>query len=93
VVVASRIADTSSLVAMEAAACGVPVLALRHGALPEIVAQGESGWLGDSVAELADAAARLDAIEAAACRARAERLFDGRRMAREYASLYARLAA
>ncbi len=91
-VIPSRIAETSSLAAMEAAACGVPVLALRRGALPEIVAEGESGWLGDSDGELAEAVPRLDAIAPAACRARAARLFGADRMAAEYRALYRALA-
>ena len=33
--------ETSSLVAMEAMACGTPVIAIRRGAFPEIVAHGE----------------------------------------------------
>ncbi len=93
VLIPSRIAETSSLAAMEAAAAGVPVLALRRGALAEVVTHGETGWLADSDAGLAAAAARLEAIAPAACRARAKRLFCGRRMALEYAALYAQLAA
>jgi glycosyltransferase involved in cell wall biosynthesis len=49
------------LVAVEAAAAGVPVVASRLGALPEIVSDGETGLLvrpGDADA-LADALRRL----------------------------------
>jgi glycosyltransferase involved in cell wall biosynthesis len=93
VLIPSRIAETSSLVAMEAAACGVPVLALRRGALPEVVAHGDTGWVADSGAELADAARRLGDFSAARCRQWAEEHFDSRRMAGEYAALYRHMAA
>lgn len=93
VVIPSLVEETSSLVAMEAAACGVPVLALRRGALPEIVEHGQTGWIADSVEELAEAASRLEAIDTGRCRERAERRFCARRMCAEYARLYRRLAA
>lgn len=92
VVIPSRIAETSSIAAMEAAASGVPVLAAPIGALPEVVADGETGFVGDD-ARLAEAAARhLPAINPRACRQRVERNFDARRMTAAYAGLYRRLA-
>ncbi len=50
--------ETSSLVAMEAMACGTPVIAMRRGAFPEIVAHGETGFIVDDVHEMAAAVAR-----------------------------------
>ncbi|MGH9482843.1 MAG: glycosyltransferase [Terriglobales bacterium] len=91
VIVPSQIAETSSLVAMEAAAVGVPTLATRRGALPEIVIEGETGWLADTPEEFAAAVARLDAIAPAACRLLAERAFDARPMVAAYARLYRQL--
>ncbi|HUX67051.1 MAG TPA: glycosyltransferase [Terriglobales bacterium] len=93
VVIPSQIEETSSLVAMEAAASGVPVLALRRGALPEIIAQGETGWLADDPEALGAAVPRLAELSPAACRARAERYFDADRMAADYLALYRRLAS
>ncbi len=92
VVIPSQAEETSSLVAMEAAACGRPVLAWRSGALGEIVREGETGWLGNSLDELAAAARRLHRIEACACRRHAIAWFDARRMAADYFALYQRLA-
>ncbi len=46
--------ETSSLVAMEAMACGTPVIAARRGAFPEIVAHGETGFVVDDVNAMAD---------------------------------------
>jgi glycosyltransferase involved in cell wall biosynthesis len=54
---------------IEALACGTPVVARPCGAVPEIVVDGETGWLGDTVRELADAVRRVDRIDRARCRA------------------------
>ena len=90
--VPSQIDETSSLVAMEAFACGTPVVAFRAGALPELVEHGVTGWLVDDVAAMATAIHDCAKLDARACRAAAERRFDARRMAREYLGLYRRIA-
>ncbi len=61
-------------VAVEALACGVPVIAYRRGGPSEIVTDGETGWLvePDQVAELVAAVDKLGQIDRAACRRRAE---------------------
>lgn len=86
--VPSLAAETSSLVAMEAAACGTPVIAFRAGALPEIVRDGVTGFLVDGVTDMADAIGRASAIEPAACRAEAASRFDARRMTGAYLDRY-----
>lgn len=61
-------------VAIEALACGVPVIAYRRGGPKEIVQSGQSGWLvePDSVTGLVQAIAQLDQIDRAECRRYAE---------------------
>ncbi|MBD2020371.1 glycosyltransferase family 4 protein [Leptolyngbya sp. FACHB-36] len=61
-------------VAIEALACGVPVIAYRRGGPAEIVRDGETGWLvePDSVEGLVAAIARLDELDRRACRQQAE---------------------
>lgn len=61
-------------VAIEALACGVPVIAYRRGGPAEIVMDGKTGWLvqPDSVEGLVEAIARLDQIDRAACRQQVE---------------------
>jgi UDP-glucose:tetrahydrobiopterin glucosyltransferase len=61
-------------VAIEALACGVPVIAYRRGGLAEIVRDGESGWLvePDHVLGLVQAIARVGEIDRQACRQQAE---------------------
>ena len=85
--------ETSSLVAMEALSCGVPVIAYRSGALPEIVEDGVTGLLVDDVAGMADAIGRVGAIDPAACRQAAVERFALERTTAAYLDLYRRLAA
>lgn len=85
----SRAQETTSLSAMEALSVGTPVIAYRSGALAEIVEDGVTGYLVDSVEEMADAIRRVDQIRSEDCRAAAERRFSRDRMVRDYFDLYA----
>jgi glycosyltransferase involved in cell wall biosynthesis len=83
--------ETSSLVAMEALACGTPVVAFPAGALAEIVEPGVTGFLVDDTEQMAEAipaAARLDREH---CRAVARRRFPVERMVARYFVLYHQL--
>lgn len=90
--VPSLVAETSSLVAMEAASCGTPVIAFRTGALPGVVEDGRTGFLVDDAAGMADALRRVDALDPEECRAVARRRFSHERMAAEYLARYEMLA-
>jgi len=81
------------LVAVEAQASGTPLIATRFGALPEIVRDGETGFLVDTVDEAVQACARLASISPEACRDNVERRFSVDAMAAGYASVYERLTA
>ena len=85
--------ETSSLVAMEAMACGTPVIAVRRGAFPEIVAHGKTGFIVDDVREMASAVAGLSEIDPAKCSWRVEEMFSAQRMARDYERIYHRVVA
>jgi glycosyltransferase involved in cell wall biosynthesis len=93
VLVPSRIAETSSLVAMEALAAGVPVIAYPAGALPEIVEHGHTGFIAEDVPSMARAIRDAHEIDPEDCRRAARERFSAARMVREYLSLYERLAA
>ncbi len=84
--------DSSSLVSMEALACGTPVIAMNSGALPEIVEHGKTGFIVDSE-EMADAIALVGRIDPAVCRGTAIERFSSDRMVQEYLDLYERLIA
>ena len=89
--VPSLVPETSSLVAMEAAACGTPVIALRSGALPEIVEHGRTGFIVDDLDAMTDAIARVDTIDPDVCRAVARERFSQTRMIDRYLARYAEL--
>jgi glycosyltransferase involved in cell wall biosynthesis len=90
--VPSLVDETSSLVAMEALACGTPVVALRRGALGDIVDHGVTGYVVDGVAAMTRAIADAGAIDRRACRAAAEARFDARTTARAYLDMYRRVS-
>ncbi len=87
----SLAAETSSLVAMEAASSGTPVVAFRSGALPEVVQHELTGFIVDDAQGMADAAMRSDAIQTSICREYALQNFSFERMVDGYIKLYAEL--
>jgi glycosyltransferase involved in cell wall biosynthesis len=66
------------LVTIEAMACGTPVIAFRRGSVPEIVADGVSGFIVDTVEEAVRAVRRIATLDRAKIRAEFERRFTGR---------------
>jgi glycosyltransferase involved in cell wall biosynthesis len=84
--------ETSSLVAMEALACGTPVIAFPSGALPEIVEHGRTGFLVRDDEEMAEAIHAATRIDPAACRAAARERFPLERTVERYFALYRELA-
>lgn len=76
------------LVMAEAMACGTPVIATRNGSVPEVVADGLTGFVVDSVDEMVAAIKKLDLIEPAKCRQYAEERFGVARMTDDYETIY-----
>ncbi len=76
------------LVMIEAMACGTPVIAYRHGSVPEVIDEGVTGFVVDSEEEAVRAVRRLGEIDRRQVRACFERRFAARRMASEYVALY-----
>ncbi len=91
VLVPSLVPETSSLVAMEALACGTPVIAFANGALPEIVEDGKTGFLVRDEADMASAIRRSGAIDPDMCRKEAALRFREEKMLRQYFELYERI--
>jgi glycosyltransferase involved in cell wall biosynthesis len=79
------------LVMTEAMACGTPVIATPRGSVPEVIADGETGFIV-SVERFAEEAterlAHLDEISPAACRERVDLLFDKEAMVEGYERVF-----
>ena len=81
------------LVAIEAMACGTPVIAFRRGGLAETVIDGVTGYLVDSVEEMAEKIAQIDKIDRKKCRDHVEKNFSAEVMAKNYLSYYKEIIA
>jgi glycosyltransferase involved in cell wall biosynthesis len=79
------------LVMIEAMACGTPVVAFRHGSVPEVIDAGVTGYVVDSMREAIAAAARVDELSRRRIRETFELRFTARRMAEDYLDLYAKV--
>jgi glycosyltransferase involved in cell wall biosynthesis len=76
------------LVMIEAMACGTPVLAFHAGSVPEIVDQGVTGMIVNSVEEAVAALPRVLSLDRNAVRRRFEERFSAIRMAHDYVAVY-----
>jgi len=81
------------LVAIEALACGTPVISYPCGSVPEILRDGVDSFIVDDQDEAIAAGRRIEHIDRAQCRASFERRFTADAMARAYLEVYARLMA
>jgi glycosyltransferase involved in cell wall biosynthesis len=79
------------IVIAEAMACGTPVLGFRRGAVPEVVEHGVTGFVVDTLDELADAVAEIPNLSRTASRARVERLYSDQVVTDGYERLYAKM--
>jgi glycosyltransferase involved in cell wall biosynthesis len=90
-IVPSLVPETSSLVAMEALACGTPVVAFPSGALVDIVEHGRTGFLVANETEMARAIEAAAGLDPEVCRAEARERFGLERMVAAYLERYRQL--
>ena len=76
------------LVMVEALACGTPVIAFPEGSVPEIVRDGDNGYVVDDEDAMAAAIARLGAIDPARCREDCEARFGVEAVVHGYEEVY-----
>jgi glycosyltransferase involved in cell wall biosynthesis len=76
------------LTMVEAMACGTPVVAMRGGSVDEVVLDGETGFVCDSVAEMIACVPRVAALNRRRCREHIERHFSAEVMAQRYEEIY-----
>lgn len=80
------------LVLIEAMACGCPVVGLDLGSVPEIVRQGETGFVAHDLEGLIDAVVLTTKLDRTRCRDVALSEFSAERMADGYEQLFMNLA-
>jgi glycosyltransferase involved in cell wall biosynthesis len=85
--------EPGATAAIEALACGTPVIATRRGALPEIIEHGVNGFLADDEDDLARYMQRAGEIDPAACRRSVTERFSAGVMAEGYLRLYREVLA
>jgi glycosyltransferase involved in cell wall biosynthesis len=83
-----RWAEPFGMVMVEAMACGTPVIAFPEGSAPEVVIDGETGFLVEDEDAMARAVARVDRIDRARCRASVEERFDVPTVVARYERVY-----
>lgn len=76
------------LVMIESMAAGTPVVAMRMGSTPEIIVDGETGYLCDSVEECIAAVNKLGTLDRVACRDHVENKFSVETMVDAYEAVY-----
>ncbi|HYL98187.1 MAG TPA: glycosyltransferase family 4 protein [Blastocatellia bacterium] len=81
------------LVMIEAMACGTPVVAYRLASVPEILEDGQTGFLVNSIEQAVEAVQRAGSIDREVCRRTFERRFSVKRMCLDYVRVYTRVIA
>jgi len=76
---------------IEAMACGTPVLAFNRGSMPEVVKNGQSGFLVNNVKEACPMIAAMAGIRREDCRRHVEKYFSRERMVDDYINIYKHL--
>jgi len=79
------------LVMIEALACGTPVVATARASAPEIIADGDTGFLRSELSALAEALNRAQELDRDRCRETAISCFGTGRMVADHVQLYSRL--
>jgi len=78
---------------IEAMACGTPVIAIGRGSVPEVVEDGRTGFVVDSIDAMAEAVRRVHEISPYDCRSHVQSRFNVGRMTDEYLAAYRRIVA
>ena len=85
-----RWAEPFGMVMIEAMACGTPVIAFPEGSAPEVVIDGETGFLADDEQDMARAVERVGEIDRARCRESVRERFDVASVVAGYERVYER---
>jgi glycosyltransferase involved in cell wall biosynthesis len=72
----------------EAMLCGTPVIAFNRGSMPELIVDGQTGFLVDNVDEAAESVSEVSRLDRLACRNWAMENFSQEKMVEDYIALY-----
>ena len=73
---------------VEAMACGTPVIAFGRGSIPEIIIDGETGYIVKDIEQAVQAVAAVRSLDRSACREDVELRFSQTRMVNDYVRVY-----
>jgi glycosyltransferase involved in cell wall biosynthesis len=76
------------MVMIESLACGTPVISRRRGSVPEVIVDGQTGFMCETEDEMVAAVARVTELRRRACRAEFDARFTAGRMAERYLRVY-----
>jgi glycosyltransferase involved in cell wall biosynthesis len=83
--------EPSGLLLMEAMAAGCPVITFPHGAAPEVVVQGQTGFIVQDIPNMLRAMKQVATLDRHAIRNYIEHYFSAQAMAQNYQNLYAQI--
>lgn len=86
-----RWSEAFGLTVVESLASGTPVIAYRNGSMPEIIDDGKTGYLVNSIDQAVEAVKNIDSISREECRRQAIERFDASVMAKNYVKVYEEL--
>lgn len=76
---------------IEAMACGCPVIAFNNGSIPEVIINGETGFIVEDLEEMVNAILQIKKINRKTCRVHAISNFNSKRMTDSYEELYLKI--
>lgn len=76
---------------VEAMACGTPVIAFNRGSMPEIIADGITGFLVHNLDEMVKAVVKAKQLDRLQCRKLIEEKFSADRMVQDYIGVYEKI--
>ena len=76
---------------VESMACGTPVIAFNKGSMPELIINGKTGFLVDTVDEAVDGVSRIKSVSRKDCRSHVEEYFTAERMVDDYIKVYRKI--
>jgi len=89
----TQVAEVFGYVMIESMSCGTPVIGFNNGSVPEIVKDGQTGFVVNDVDEMIEAVKKIDQIDRKKVRQRAELYFSVEKMVSGYEKVYKRILA